>query len=62
MTLVQMPNSGEMKPEETTSGRQTGPQVEKQVHQTTFKYFNPELFLREIKDNNEAEIVDKAIQ
>jgi hypothetical protein len=28
----------------------------------TFKIFNPELFLREIKDNNGAEIQDKAIQ
>jgi hypothetical protein len=26
MTLAEMPNSGEMEPEETTSSRQTGPQ------------------------------------
>jgi hypothetical protein len=45
MTLTKMPNSGEMKPEETTSSRLTEPPVEGSGHQPTFKSFDPELIL-----------------
>jgi hypothetical protein len=40
-----MPNSGDIEPEETTSSTQTGPSVERQGHQPTYKTFNPKLLL-----------------
>jgi hypothetical protein len=45
VTLDKIPNSGEMKPAETTCNSETGPPVESWEHQSTFKMFEPELFL-----------------
>ena len=53
MTLAKMPNSGDIEPEETTSSTQTGPSVERQGHQPTYKTFNPKLLLS--KRNAETE-------
>ena len=40
-----MPNSGETEPEETTSGRKTGPPVQGWGHTLIFRYFYPTLFV-----------------
>jgi hypothetical protein len=45
MTLSEMPNSGEMEPEETTSRIYTGSPVESWGYLPSFKIFDPELFL-----------------
>ena len=48
-------NSGEMKPEETTSSRYIGPPVEKWEHQLIFKNFDPELFLSKTNSGTKME-------
>jgi hypothetical protein len=45
VTLAEMPNSGDMEPEETTSSSQTGPPVEGWGHQLTYKTLDPKLVL-----------------
>jgi hypothetical protein len=42
--LAEMLNSGGMKPEETTSSKQTGPSVSGSGHQPTFKYLTHNYF------------------
>jgi len=45
MTLVKIPKSREMEPEETTSNRQTWPSLEGWGRPLIFKVFDPELSL-----------------
>ena len=45
MTLAEMPERGDMEPEETTSSSQTGLPVEEWGHQPTYKTFDPKLLL-----------------
>jgi hypothetical protein len=40
-----MPNSGDMKPEETISSSHTEPPVEEWRHQHTYKIFDPKFLL-----------------
>ena len=43
--LAKISNSGDMEPEETTSGSQTGRPVERWGHQSTYKTLDPKLLL-----------------
>ena len=45
VTLAEMPNSGDMEPEETTSSSQTGPPTGEWGHQPSYKTFYPKLLL-----------------
>lgn len=53
VTLVKMPKSMDMEPEETTSSSQTGSLVEGWGHQSTFKTFDLKLLLSK-RDKNGA--------
>jgi hypothetical protein len=52
MTLAEMPNSGDMDPEETTSSSQTRLTVERWGYQPTYKIFNTKLLLLLSKRNS----------
>ena len=45
VTFAEIPNTGDVEPEELTSSSQIGPLVDRWGHQPTFNIFDPELFL-----------------
>jgi hypothetical protein len=45
LSVAKMPNSGDMKPEETISSSHTEPPVEEWRHQHTYKIFDPKFLL-----------------
>jgi hypothetical protein len=45
LALTKMPNIEERELKESTTSRQTKPQMEGQVYLSTVKYFDPKLFL-----------------
>jgi hypothetical protein len=64
VTLAKMPNRGNIEPKETTSSSQTGSPVDRWRHKSTYKTFDPKLFLskRNAGTKNGAETEEMANQ